>query len=277
MSFDVATVGDNCIDQYLPPIDCSLVGGNALNVAVNLRRHGHTVRYVGMVGNDPDGRTVMAAARAAGLDVSEVEIGAGTTGVTTIRLGPEGEREFVAESLGTSAGYVPPPAVVRRLATSDWVHCATLPDDTAWLAGLAKRSVRLSYDFSHPARATPMAALCPHLEVAFLSLPGGHREAGLKLAREAVGLGARSAVVTLGAVGSIGVTARVSIHRQALEVDTVDTLGAGDAYIAGTVDALLAGADLDQAMSAGSADAAAACRHLGAWPQPLASLDKEVS
>ena len=29
----IATVGDNCIDRYLPPIDRALVGGNAVNVA----------------------------------------------------------------------------------------------------------------------------------------------------------------------------------------------------------------------------------------------------
>ena len=38
--FDVATVGDNCIDRYGPPLGLSLVGGNAVNVAVQLARLG---------------------------------------------------------------------------------------------------------------------------------------------------------------------------------------------------------------------------------------------
>ena len=33
---DFAAVGDNCIDRYLPPIGLSLVGGNAINVGVQL-------------------------------------------------------------------------------------------------------------------------------------------------------------------------------------------------------------------------------------------------
>jgi fructoselysine 6-kinase len=51
----IATVGDNCIDRYLPPVDRSLVGGNAVNVAVNLRRAGHPAAYFGAVGDDEDG------------------------------------------------------------------------------------------------------------------------------------------------------------------------------------------------------------------------------
>lgn len=261
----LATVGDNCIDRYLPPIDRSLVGGNALNVAVNLRRHGHAVRYAGAVGDDPEGRAVLAAARGVGIDVDAVETVAEGTGVTLVRLHADGEREFVSEQLGSSERYTPPPATVALLAESDWVHCAGLPDGSGWLSGLAG-STRLSYDFSHPHDADRLASICPSLALAFLSLPGGSPAEGLALARRAVALGADAAVVTLGRRGSVGVSATASVHRPALAVATVDTLGAGDAFIAGTVDAVLAGADLDRAMTAGTADAAEACRHLGAWP-----------
>ena len=33
---DIAAIGDNCIDRFLPPVDDCLVGGNAVNVAVQL-------------------------------------------------------------------------------------------------------------------------------------------------------------------------------------------------------------------------------------------------
>lgn len=265
MSLSVATVGDNCIDRYLPPIDRSLVGGNALNVAANLRSHGHAVRYAGAVGDDPEGRAVLAAARGLGIDVGAVETVAEGTGVTLVRLHPDGEREFVSEQLGSSERYVPPAATLALLAASGWVHCAGLPDGAGWLAELSD-STRVSYDFSHPHDDARLAAVCPHLTVAFLSLPGGSPADGRELARRVVGLGARQAVVTLGRVGSVGSGDHGEVHRPALDVVAVDTLGAGDAYIAGTVDALLAGADLDQAMAAGTADAAQACGHLGAWP-----------
>ena len=276
MSAHVATVGDNCIDRYLPPVDRSLVGGNALNVAAGLRCHGHGVSYVGAVGDDHEGRAVLAAAAALGIDLAQVLVVAGRTGVTTVRLGRDGEREFVDEVLGTSEHFVPPAAAVERLAGCAWVHAAGLGDYGSFIAELAADSVRVSYDFSHPHDRSRMAALCPHLEVAFLSLPGGGPQAALELARAVCALGAAAAVVTLGPAGSIGIRRDTSIHQPALAVEAVDTLGAGDAYIAGTVDALLAGADLDQAMAAGATDAAGACRHLGAWPNQEITLDQET-
>lgn len=276
MSADVATVGDNCIDRYLPPVDRNLVGGNALNVAAGLRCHGHGVSYVGAVGDDDEGRAVLMAARALGIDLDQVSVVSGRTGVTTVRLRAGGEREFVEEVLGTSEDFVPPAAAVALLAGCAWVHAASLGTDGSWIAEVAARSVRVSYDFSHPHDRSRMAALCPHLEVAFLSLPGGGPRDGLELARSVTALGARTAVVTLGAAGSVGSRNGAAIHRPALEVEAVDTLGAGDAYIAGAVDALLAGADLDQAMTAGTADAARACRHLGAWPNQQTTLDQEA-
>ena len=35
-NFEFAAVGDNCVDRFLPPADECLVGGNAVNVAVQL-------------------------------------------------------------------------------------------------------------------------------------------------------------------------------------------------------------------------------------------------
>ena len=58
--FDVATVGDNCIDRYLPPVGVSTVGGNAVNVAVHIRRRGHRVVYLGAVGDDANGERLLA-------------------------------------------------------------------------------------------------------------------------------------------------------------------------------------------------------------------------
>lgn len=272
----VATVGDNCIDRYLPPVDRDLVGGNALNVAAGLARRGRSVMYAGAVGDDANGRTVLVAALSLGIDVGHVEVVSEQTGVTTVRLGPGGERQFVLEVLGSSAGFVPSNAVLQSLATCAWVHGATLGENTGWLAALADSKVRTSYDFSHPPRESVIEALAPHLDVAFLSLPGAPPNAGMRLARSVSDGGAESVIVTLGAAGCVGVTGDSAIHHPAPDVDTIDTLGAGDAFIAGAVDALLADADLAEAMLVGTTDAAEACRHIGAWLPRERMHDQEV-
>jgi sugar/nucleoside kinase (ribokinase family) len=48
-------------------------------------------------------------------------------------------------------------------------------------------------------------------------------------------------------------------------VEVIDTLGAGDALIAAVIAARVRGQEIEQALAAGSAAAAQACRHYGAW------------
>jgi sugar/nucleoside kinase (ribokinase family) len=57
-------------------------------------------------------------------------------------------------------------------------------------------------------------------------------------------------------------------EQPAAPARVVDTLGAGDALIAGVIAALLAGTPPPAALEEGARAAAAACEHVGAWPPP---------
>lgn len=61
MAVRAVCAGDNCIDRYLPPFNRSFVGGNAVNVAVYLQKHGIPAAYIGVVGDDADGRRTLDA------------------------------------------------------------------------------------------------------------------------------------------------------------------------------------------------------------------------
>jgi fructoselysine 6-kinase len=72
-------------------------------------------------------------------------------------------------------------------------------------------------------------------------------------------------VVTLGERGSLALD-REGLHRaSAVKVKVVDTLGAGDAYIAAFLCASYGGAGVDESMAAGHRAAAEVCTRLGAW------------
>jgi sugar/nucleoside kinase (ribokinase family) len=57
----------------------------------------------------------------------------------------------------------------------------------------------------------------------------------------------------------------VVVEQSAVPARVVDTLGAGDALIAGVIAATLEGLSPRAALETGAWAAAAACEHLGAW------------
>jgi fructoselysine 6-kinase len=86
----------------------------------------------------------------------------------------------------------------------------------------------------------------------------------------ALSKGATLAVVTLGAEGSIAfVSGNGEIKQPAMQVDAIDTTGAGDSFIAGFIAAFLQSLDVPAAMAAGAAWAARTCLHFGGFPQPV--------
>jgi fructoselysine 6-kinase len=264
----LAAVGDNCVDRYVPPGRPNSVGGNALNVAAGFALAGHESVYLGAVGDDADGRFVLQAAGAAGIDVDDVRVLPAATGVTIVELRPGGERAFVDEAYGASELFRLDDAGLERLRGSSWVHVANLGDARDTVARLAGAGHRVSYDFSDRGNGDLRAALAPQLAAAFISAPDVGDRAAAELARAALADGARLAVVTRGAAGSLAASDG-DVHEQpAVEVEVVDTLGAGDAFIAAYVVAAVEGDGVPQALRRAAEAAARICGLIGPWPIP---------
>jgi fructoselysine 6-kinase len=258
----LVAVGENCIDVYLPPIGLSAVGGNAVNVAVDWARAGLAAGYVGAVGPDADGRRIADALRHEGAE-ADMAVLDGATAVSHIAVDERGERELVFEDFGVGEDFVPDAVSLARLASSSWVHC-TLPSGPGPLLS-ALPGVPLSYDFStRHVEHDPSG-----LAVAFLSGDGPPDERIADLATGMLARGAACAIVTCGPHGSLGVDGEQVVVLDALSITPVDTLGAGDAYIAAFVAQRAAGADLRTAMEAGTAAGAAVCGHLAGFSQEL--------
>lgn len=88
------------------------------------------------------------------------------------------------------------------------------------------------------------------------------------------GLGAATVVIKLGGDGALLSDADGRIHRAAIPVDVVDTVGAGDAFVSGFLAALVTRADRVQALEAGIRSGALACTAAGDWeglPAPRTS------
>ena len=259
----VATVGDNCIDRYLA-LRQSTVGGNAVNVGVHVARAGIVAAYFGAVGDDVDGIRVLAALRDNGVETDHVHVCNGLTAYTDIDFGDGGERIIAVEEMGVCAGYRPNPSELNELRRFHHVHIGWLDDGGYVKQALVSAGISVSQDLSVTSPAAGRRA--DGLAVAFASAGPSIAE-GETLAARLLADGARNAVVTCAAAGSVASDGKITARTGARLVEVVDTLGAGDTFIAGFLAARLAGQELVRCLEAGRDLAAATCGHLGGFPQ----------
>jgi fructoselysine 6-kinase len=252
-------IGDNTIDQYVGADTRSFVGGNALNVAVQLRGLGRDVRYAGAIAADRNGFRVREALESRGIGTEGLVVLPGVTSISRIRVEDSGDRVIEFEDFAVCADYLPDDRELDALAGCAVVHIGMSPYADRIRAELSARGARISQDCA-------VSRGFDHLDVAFCSA-GEDPAAARELAGSAIAGGARLAVVTCGADGSIAFDGRAWATQPADGTTVVDTTGAGDSYIAGFLAALADGQDLQSCMRAGSATAARTCRHWGGFPQ----------
>lgn len=258
-----ATVGDNCIDRFLPPVGDCLVGGNAVNVAVQLARLGRRVDYFGAVGDDPPGTAVAGALLANGVGIGALRRVPGeATASTDIETLPDGDRRFVFESFGACLGYRPGTSEIRRLRSMRHVHLGWLRGARSLRQALAGSRTVVSQDLS-------VNNMADDLDPAGLDIAFGSAEpaAGEAESQRLLAAGARLAVVTLGPAGSLANTRGKILRLPAIPVTALDTTGAGDAFIAGFLDDYAKQLNLQECLAAGGEAGGLACGYRGGFPQ----------
>jgi fructoselysine 6-kinase len=261
----VAVVGDNTIDRYTGLQDCDYVGGNAVNVAVQLAERGLDVHYFGAVGDDREGIWVRDALAARGVNIDGLTVRPGDTALTRISVDESGDRHLDEELFGVTADYFPSAAEIDWMAQSDWVQLGMLARASELRATLRTQrpKIRIGQDCS-------VADGYRQLSVAFQSTDADH---AAQTAQTALAQGAELVVTTLGPLGSIAFGRNGLELRQPAEiVHAVDTTGAGDSFIAGFVAAFLQSYDVATAMATGAAWAARTCGHVGGFPQDPISV-----
>lgn len=265
-------LGDNTIDTYVSSGE-QFPGGNAVNVAVLARRLGARAAYLGCWGDDEGGAILRAALAAEGVDISRVrEVAGGET--ARARIAHEaGDRRFLGARPGVRGRYALAAQDLAFAAAQDLVHTSCNADLDGEVARVAGAARILSYDYSEKWTDARLAATLGHVDIAFLSAPGRDDAAcAALLARVATTPRAagrpgppRIAIATRGAAGAMARAGEAAHAVVAAPARVVDTLGAGDGFIAGFLVAHLGGAVLPDALAAGAQAAAEVCSWRGAF------------
>jgi fructokinase len=301
----LVTIGEALIDLVETGDDeprLARPGGSPYNVALGLARLGQHAAFAGRLSRDPLGTVLRKHAERSGVDLSlAVEAAEPTTvalvelaadGSAQYRFGVEGTADFQwtdaelralphsarAVHFGSLASWLPPgdAAIARRIAA---LHTGTtlvsydpnlrphLQPDRAATRNLVENAIRLA-DLVK-ASADDLAWVRPG-------------EPADRVAHDWLALGPTAVVVTDGGAGATAYTAAGETYRAGVPVEVVDTVGAGDAFMSGLLDALArrhlldAGALVDapwpQLLDDAALVAALTCSRAGANPPRRAEL-----
>jgi len=257
----IVGIGDNVVDRYLH-LGMMFPGGNALNVAVFARRAGAQAGYVGVLGDDVAGRLVLRALQLEDVDVSRVRVIAGHNAYADVALA-DGDRQFVGSSPGVSY-FEPDAGDLASAQASDLVHSSIYSKLETWICSV-RGDLRICFDFADHQDHSSIESLTPGLFCALFSASHLSTQGGEDLVRWAVAQGAHMALATRGADGVIACLGDRCWKQAALPTTLVDTLGAGDAFLAAFLVAHLGGASVPEALVRGAEASAHACTYYGAF------------
>jgi 2-dehydro-3-deoxygluconokinase len=273
------------------------VAGAESNVAVGVARLGHTVTWAGAVGADPHGEFILRQLRSEGIQVRHRLDSERSTGVLFLeQRTADVTRAFYYRS-GSAGSTVSRDDVDRALAAGPRVlHLtgitpALSPEARKAFEYAAERAaadgVVVSFDVNYRSRLwsrdearAVLAPIVRHADiliasddeldlVASAALSGtdslGNDDAETALAASLLEQGVGEVVVKRGAAGAGVHTASGRFEAPAVTVTSIDTVGAGDAFTAGYLSALLDGQDVAARLQRGAVMGAFAVSTAGDW------------
>lgn len=262
----LAAIGSNCIDFYQNlqgGLACP--GGGPVNMAVYTLRLGGTASYIGPVGDDPHGALMRKAVAGQGVDVSHMHVLPGRTAVSQVQL-QEGERILGDYDEGVLERYTLSPEDIDFICTHDLAVCDLWGKVEGFFPELRARGLPTAFDSAtRPDDAAAKRAL-PYTDYFFFSSDSGDTPDLRSQLRRYHAKGPRLVSAMLGEQGSLCFDGR-DFHKFGIVPcpQLVDSMGAGDSYIAGFLAGVTAGEPIEKAMEMGALAATETLQYFGAW------------
>jgi fructokinase len=226
------------------------VGGSPLNVAVGLARLGREIDFLTRFGDDPHGQRIAEYVNAAGVQlVSGSQVTARTATARAV-VGDDGAADYLFDLDWQLSGTPPvaPPLFVHTgsIAAVQDPGCLAVAAliDTYRLSATVTfdPNVRPALIVDKDLARTRIEHLVEHSDVVKVSeedlrwLDPDHPPE--RIAQTWLGLGPAIVAVTMADRGAAAVCAAGTARVAARPVQVVDTVGAGDAFMVGLIDAL---------------------------------------
>lgn len=278
----------------------ALSAGGPMNTAVGLARLGEDVEFAGRLSTDRFGQQLQAHLRTNRVGLDLATLTTDPTSLAVVSL-DESQKASYAFHFDRTANFGWRTEELPELASDAWLHIASLstvvpPGSEPLLTWADAHAGPISFDINvrpsvildpveYWARVERWLALCGRHrgvvkasddDIDFLAAASGAEGQAIEvMAQWAERFGFGLAVVTLGAEGAWAIPAGgepLSVPGRVVPV--VDTVGAGDTFMAGFLAGYAASGDLTHAMTEGVAAAAYVCTRQGPQPPTRIELDE---
>lgn len=278
----------------------ALSAGSIMNTAIALARLGEPVEFLGRLGGDKFGSQIRSHLLASGVGLSLAVSSDQATSLAVVSLDEAGKASYNFHFADT-ANFGWQPEEFPALTADDWLHVGSLglivqPSVQALLDFASTFKGDLSIDLNVRPTVQPDAEIywqtvdrwlrvvgtaggvikASDDDITFLAKGSGASGDPLTIAADwAREYSAAMVVVTMGAEGAVAVFEDGSrIPAPGRKVTVVDTVGAGDTFMAGFLEAYAADPlNVTAALNRGVAASAIVCGRRGANPPTSAEVD----
>lgn len=260
----VAMIGDNCIDFY-ERLGLSYPTGNVVDTGVHMKKLGLDVSLISTTGTDENGQMMVSTLRDLGLDISHLTVKQGATAVTYMDL-LDGERIHGEYVEGVLENMVFSEEDIRFAAEHDLIHSALWGKADSILGEVRKKSRGLiSFDYADRLEDPVVRRTAPYVDYGFFSYHSGRDQVIEDFLKEMVAKGMKQAIATLGENGSLVYDGNEFHEYGIFSCVVVNTIGAGDSFIAGYLYGVLNELSIEKCQEMGSKLASEVIGIFGPW------------
>jgi len=229
----VAAMGDNCIDIY-PKLGRKYPTGNVVDTGVNLRKLGIPVSIISTTGSDENGRWMWETLAKENLDLSHFKIKEGETAVTYMDMNGL-DRVHGVYVEGVLENMVFDEEDIRFASEHTLVHTALWGKAENALPEIKKlnNDILISFDYADRLDHEIIEKTLPYVDYGFFSYHEGRDSFIEDYLKDKVRRGMKVAVATFGDKGSLAFDGGNFYEGKVYDAKVVNTVGAGDSFIAG--------------------------------------------
>ena len=262
------------------------IAGAESNVAILLRRFGHSIRFISRVGNDPFGQRIRATLAQEGIDTTGIRIDdTAPTGVFFREWLPDGQRRVFYYRTGSAASRLTPDDLHPDVFSG--TRLLHITGITPALSSTCAATVERAIDLAHAAGAfvsfdpnyrptlwTPAKArnaLLPLIQKADILLMGHEDSQAIfgvdheeRVILTYINRGCKIVVLKQAERGACAWDGKIRVSVPAEHIEApIDPVGAGDAFDAGFLASWLRGGTLEEALFQGNRVGAATVMTVG--------------